>query len=95
MEQELKENLKAIGEAFALATGLASGTIWNRAAKDARFLERIEAGKGFTIKTYDNAMAWFSANWPSESNRPSMLTAFGEAENSGDLVSHSFPAPTD
>ncbi|MCI0599375.1 MAG: hypothetical protein L0Y60_07605 [Beijerinckiaceae bacterium] len=71
MESELKIALRKVGDAFAAATGLAQATIWARAAKDARFLERVESGKGFTVKTYDTAMEWFSGNWPDGASWPS------------------------
>lgn len=64
MEKELVANLKAISEPFATATGLSLSTIWMRAAKDARFMARVDNGSSFTIKTYDSILTWFSANWP-------------------------------
>ena len=70
MEEELKIILSTVGAAYAVHTKLAASTIWARAAKDARFLDRIESGQGFTVKTYDRAMQWFSDNWPEDAEWP-------------------------
>jgi hypothetical protein len=64
MEKELVANLSAVFAAFAQASNLSSSTIWLRAAKDARFMTRVEGGGSFTVKTYDAVISWFSANWP-------------------------------
>ncbi len=47
-----------------METGLARSTIGMRVARDARFFDRLANGKGFTVKTYDAVVRWFSANWP-------------------------------
>lgn len=64
MENELKANLLALGAAFLAATELAPATMWMRAAKDARFGDRIGAGASFTARVYDNVVSWFDRNWP-------------------------------
>lgn len=64
MEAELKSNLLAVGALFASATGLAPSTVGMRVARDARFFDRLNDGKGFTVKTYDSVLCWFSENWP-------------------------------
>lgn len=81
MEQELIRNLRAVFEAYAAASKLASSTIWARAAKDARFLTRIEGGAAFTVKTYDSVLRWFSENWPEQAVWPeSVLRPARETE---------------
>lgn len=64
MEKELVSNLNAVFEAFSAASKLKASTIWARAVGDARFMDRLSSGASFTIKTYDNAIKWFSDNWP-------------------------------
>lgn len=70
MEAELVENLRAVFASFSGASKLSASTVWMRAAKDARFMSRIESGSGFTVKTYDSVMRWFSENWPSDAMWP-------------------------
>lgn len=70
MEEELRRALRKIGDIYASASDLKSSTVWARAVGDARFIERIESGKGFTVKTYDAAMEWFSDNWPDGAEWP-------------------------
>jgi hypothetical protein len=64
MENQLKQNLFALAQAYSGALDLALSTIGKRVVKDPRFFERIGSGKSFTIKTYDNAVEWFAAHWP-------------------------------
>jgi hypothetical protein len=64
MEQELISNLSAVFAAFKTVSRLEPSTIWMRAVGDARFMRRISAGSGFTVRTYDRALNWFSDNWP-------------------------------
>ena len=70
MEAELKEILAKIAAEFARATGRKLGGIWAEAAKDGRFMDRIESGQTFTVKTYDRAVQWFSDNWPENATWP-------------------------
>ncbi|CCJ07064.1 Uncharacterized protein BN69_1613 [Methylocystis sp. SC2] len=64
MEKELVANLRAVFDAFAAVSKLKASTTWARAVGDARFMDRLSSGSSFTIKTYDNAIKWFSDNWP-------------------------------
>lgn len=87
MEEELKANLRAVFEAFAATAKNKPSTIWSKAVGDARFMDRISSGASFTIKTYDNAIKWFSDNWPedvswpSEVARPSPSIAHKQAQS--------------
>lgn len=64
MENELKDGLAALGAEFSRVTGRKVSGVWASAAKDARFMERLESGQTFTMKTFDRAVQWFSDNWP-------------------------------
>lgn len=71
MEDELKSMLAAVGTEFSRATGRKPSGVWASAAKDGRFMERLERGQTFTAKVFDNAMRWFSDNWPENGVWPS------------------------
>lgn len=64
MEDELKAILSKLGSEFARVSGRKLTGIWASAVNDARFMERVEAGQTFTVKTLAKAMQWFSDNWP-------------------------------
>lgn len=64
MESELKEKLSMLAVEFARVSGRKPGGIWAEAAKDGRFMDRIESGQSFTVRTFDRAVQWFSDNWP-------------------------------
>jgi hypothetical protein len=70
MEEELKANIRAVFDAYSARQKLAASTVFLRAARNARFLEDITAGKGFTVRSYDNVMRWFSTNWPDGAEWP-------------------------
>lgn len=70
MEAELSENLLRLARIYCRETGLAPSTTGMRAAHDARFFKRIESGKGFTVRTYDTVIGWFSSNWPTKADWP-------------------------
>ncbi len=70
METELTENLLGLVRVYCMETGLARSTIGMRVARDARFFDRLANGKGFTVKTYDAVVRWFSANWPAKAEWP-------------------------
>ena len=73
MEAELRSHRTALSAEFCARSGLAQSTVWMRAAQDARFLDRIQGGGGFTIKTYDKLLEWFSANWPPGAQWPDIV----------------------
>ena len=74
MEAELVDNLRSVFSSYADASKLSPSTVWMRAAKDARFMSRIESGSGFTVKTYDSVMRWFSENWPDGATWPKTVS---------------------
>ena len=73
MEAELKEILATLADEFANATGRKPGGIWAEAAKDGRFMDRVESGQTFTVKVFDRAVQWFSDNWPDGVRWPKVI----------------------
>lgn len=47
-------------------TGRSSATIGKLIANDGRFFDRIRAGKGCTVDTFQKAVKWFRVNTPSK-----------------------------
>ncbi len=45
-------------------------TVGRLAAGDWHFFIRIRDGASFTARKYDEVMAWFSGNWPSDAVWP-------------------------
>lgn len=70
MEAELNLHLQTICASYVAATKLKASTVAMRAARDARFFDRLESGGGFTAKTYDTVMLWFSDHWPDGAEWP-------------------------
>ncbi|SCM73449.1 conserved hypothetical protein [uncultured Pleomorphomonas sp.] len=87
MENLLRANLRHVSDAFSASTGYSEATICKRVFGSDRFLHRIEhSGSSFTVRTYDRAMTWFSANWPegvawpADVPRPAMAAAEASAD---------------
>lgn len=78
--------LAALGEEFARVSGRKLRGVWAMAAKDARFIERVESGHTFTLKTFDSVTRWFSDNWPDGAawpecvKRPDPMRVHADAE---------------
>jgi hypothetical protein len=70
MEDELKRALSDVSSEFVRATGRKPSGVWASAVKDGRFMERLDRGEGFTVKTFDRALRWFSDHWPNNAKWP-------------------------
>lgn len=64
MEQTLRKHLLQCAAAFEATTGDSLPAIGKRMLNDNTFFARIARGGGFTVRTYDRALRWFSENWP-------------------------------
>ena len=73
MEDELRAHILALSRLYVGATKAAFSTIAMKAARDARFFDRLKDGKGFTVKTYDTVLRWFSENWPADAVWPTEI----------------------
>lgn len=45
-------------------------TLGRKAAGEWRFFSRLSGDRTFTIKKYDEVMAWFSTEWPDDLDWP-------------------------
>lgn len=72
MERELAQHLLALLAAFVAGDGrLKPTTIARYAAGDWRFFRVIEQGGGtFTVRKYDEVVAWFITHWPDGATWP-------------------------
>lgn len=70
MEIELRHHLNSLAASYAALRGLELVTVARLAAGDWRFLTRINGGKTFTVRKYDQIVAWFRGNWPEGADFP-------------------------
>lgn len=73
MEKELTQNLRQLHATFMRVTGAAASSVWLYAARDAKFMDRIDAGGSFSVRTYDKIVLWFSDNWPPRLHWPKRI----------------------
>jgi hypothetical protein len=76
----LKSSLLNIAERHCLATGMSKARLATLIANDGKFFDRIEAGGGFTARTYERALQWFSTNWPDNAEWPAGVERPAPAE---------------
>lgn len=70
MEKSPRTDLLLLAAKFSDAAGVSVQAIGQRALKDNTFFMRIGKGSGFTFRTYDKLIIWFSDNWPNEAKWP-------------------------
>lgn len=71
MERALKDNLLRCAIAYSEGSGLRISTIGRLAVNDWRFFSNLPFGpQTFTVRKYDEAIAWFSSNWPASTAWP-------------------------
>ena len=59
-------HLIILSDQFSRHNGRSPATISNWIVGHARLFSRLREGKGTTVKTYNQAVAWFSNRWPSD-----------------------------
>lgn len=57
-----RQKLLEQADRWCAATGLSRATLGTKAAGGGRFFERIEAGKGCTVDTYQRVLDWIEAD---------------------------------
>jgi hypothetical protein len=70
MEQTLRDHLSTLASKYAALTGTTAATVGKRAINDNTFFARVLEGQGFTVRTFDKVVAWFSDNWPDDASWP-------------------------
>lgn len=58
------EHLLSIADAYGAALAIEDTTISHRVFNDSKKLGAVRAGKDISVRRYNAAIEWFSANWP-------------------------------
>ena len=66
---DINDLLKLV-EVYAGATGLAEATISTKVLNDGKRIEAIRDGCDIGVRRLDEAISWFSANWPEQARWP-------------------------
>lgn len=61
-----RDRLLRLASVYAEARGLSLSRVSTLAANDGKLLGRLQVGRDCTLGTYDQMLAWFSANWPAD-----------------------------
>ena len=62
--ENYRQNLVSSGDQIAALKGIKRSTVSVKMVNDARFLDKLEAGKTCTVDSYNNAVQWLRDNWP-------------------------------
>lgn len=64
------QHLLDVAEAYRIAEGIEDKTVSNRVFADAKKLTALQCGADITISRFNDALRWFSANWPDKAEWP-------------------------
>lgn len=75
------QTLLSTADAYKAATGLtADTTVSHRVFGDTKKLGALREGGDITVGRFNQALAWFAANWPAEASRPAALAGMPISE---------------
>jgi hypothetical protein len=84
MENELRDNLLKCAMAYSAVTKRGLSTLGRLAAGDWRFFDHLsDDQRTFTARKYDEVIAWFAANWPTNGEWPEGVVRPTTAEQAG------------
>lgn len=63
-------NLLALADIYRQATGAQDRTVSSRVFSDGKKLSALRAGADITISRFNEAVRWFSNNWPDQADWP-------------------------
>ncbi len=64
------EQLLAVARAYSEIEQLALSTVSTRVFDDGKKLAALESGAGIQVRRLEDALIWFSKNWPSDGPWP-------------------------
>lgn len=64
------QHLLIVADAYRLATGTEDKTVSSRVFADSKKLTALRSGSDLTISRFNDALRWFSANWPEDATWP-------------------------
>jgi hypothetical protein len=65
-----EHDLVRLADIYASAKELTETTVSSRVFADSKRLAAIRSGKGITLRRFNDALRWFSANWPDGAEWP-------------------------
>lgn len=63
-------NLLALADVYRQATGIEDRTISSRVFSDGKKLSALRGGADITVSRFNDALQWFSDNWPVQTDWP-------------------------
>jgi hypothetical protein len=67
---DLRTSLMLISKRYCDAAGISKPRLATLLVNDGKFFDRVEGGGGFTARTYERALRWFSEHWPANTDWP-------------------------
>ena len=63
-------NLLALADVYRQATGTEDRTVSSRVFSDGKKLSALRSGADITVSRFNDAVQWFSDNWPVQTDWP-------------------------
>lgn len=60
----LPGHIVRLADQYARYHGMAASSLSTEIFNDGKRIDRLRSGLGVTVKTYNDALVWFSKNWP-------------------------------
>lgn len=70
MEETLRLHLLRLADLYGEANNVTRPSLGLEILRDNTFFRRISDGQGFTVRTYDRVVQWFSDRWPADADWP-------------------------
>lgn len=67
------QHLIVVADAYQKAAGIAETTVSSRVFGDGKKLAALRAGSDITLTRFNDALRWFSVNWPKGARWPSII----------------------
>lgn len=64
------QHLLTVAEAYRDALGIEDKTVSSRVFDDSKKLTALRSGSDLTVSRFNDALRWFSANWPDDAEWP-------------------------
>ena len=64
------QHLLDVSDAYKRALGIEDKTVSNRVFADSKKLTALRSGSDLTTNRFNDALIWFSANWPDNADWP-------------------------
>lgn len=68
------QHLLTVADVYREALGIEDKTVSSRVFDDSKKLTALRSGSDLTVSRFNDALRWFSANWPDDAEWPTSVS---------------------